>query len=179
MKTNTILLALFILTNSICKSQITSDYPFKTYLDSSNNLYVTGNKFNIATNSIDILIEKYDYQLNQLWSRYFPNPYGNDMGLDLAVDEQGNTFVTGYIFNSETNSNDIITLKYNSAGILQWDKVYNNLDDDKGMGIDLTFNIYGEAIEVFISGYITSPTTGKDFIIIPDFSLGKFSNEHH
>ncbi|MDQ3020783.1 MAG: hypothetical protein M3R36_09470 [Bacteroidota bacterium] len=161
MKTNTILLALFILTNSICKSQITPDYPFKTYLDSANNLYVTG--YQLQGNTNEIYTAKYppNNDPNPYWERTYPNPFGDDRGLDLAVDIQGNTYVTGYIYNNITNSNDIITLKYNSAGIIQWNRIYKNGGDDKGMGIDLSYAL-NIVEEIFITGYITGATTGKD-----------------
>ncbi|MEO7356166.1 MAG: hypothetical protein ABIY50_01470 [Ignavibacteria bacterium] len=58
MKTIIILFGIFFLNINTSSSQITNDYPFKTYLDSANNLYVTGNAYNEATESIDILIEK-------------------------------------------------------------------------------------------------------------------------
>lgn len=29
---------------NVCFAQLTQDYPFKTYMDDENNLYVTGNR---------------------------------------------------------------------------------------------------------------------------------------
>ena len=165
MKIEYVILAFLILTNCKCFSQITTDYPFKTYLDSTNNLYITGNKINELTNSIDILTEKYNSSGDLIWTDCFPNLFGNDRGLDLAVDKNGNTYVAGFIFNYQTNSNDIILIKYNSAGLYQWDKIYLNSDDDKALGVDITIQPNGNAQKIFITGYISRPTFGTDIVV--------------
>ena len=163
----TIIVLLFIYLTSSCSAQITIDYPYKTFLDTANNIYVTGFQYSENTiNTNDIYIAKFPPNNgNPYWERKYPSYLGNDRGLDLAVDRKGNTFVTGFIFNSATSSNDIITLKYNPEGILVWDSIYDNPGDDKGMGIDITLNSDGEATEVFVTGYITSSESKKSIIV--------------
>ncbi|MDQ3194517.1 MAG: hypothetical protein M3P82_05910, partial [Bacteroidota bacterium] len=134
-------------------------------MDSANNLYSVGNKYNSATNSIDILIEKYDSSGNQLIFQFIPSNAGIDRGIDLAVDNHNNIYLTGYFFNSQTNSNDIITLALDRYGNTRWQKVLNNSGDDKGMGISVKLDQLGNASEVYITGYITSEFTGKDFFV--------------
>ncbi len=162
MKTLIFLLISIFFMHSISESQITEEYPFKTYLDSSNNLYTAGYLENNGQR--DIYVQKYSGQ-NQLWDRLFSNPFGDDRGLDLAVDKNGYVFITGYTYNTITNSNDIIVASLNPGGAIRWSKILNNPGDDKGMGIDITYAQNGNADEVFISGYITSTTSGKNFII--------------
>ena len=135
-------------------------------LDEENNLYVTGNNFNPITNSVDILTEKYDSQGNIIYSKYYPLNSGIDRGLDLKADILGNVFLTGYVKNEISNSNDIIVISLYPDGTLKWSKIYENPGDDKGMSIDITKNGNGYATEVYVSGYVTNSTSGKDFIVM-------------
>ncbi|MEO6695423.1 MAG: T9SS type A sorting domain-containing protein [Ignavibacteria bacterium] len=163
MKTNILITTLIIILALVNTghSQIIPDYPFKTFLDNNNNLYITGNKYNEASNSLDIIIEKYDSEGDPLYQSSYLNPFGTDRGIDLAVDHFGNVVVTGYVYNNQTASNDIIILYYNSLGIYLWDTILENFGDDKGMGIDITTS-GGEISEIYITGYITNAGTGRD-----------------
>jgi hypothetical protein len=164
MKTLLVLLA-SILVNSVSLCQIVEKYPFKTILDDNNDLYIVGNKYNKATNSIDILMEKYDNQGIMFWSKFYPNNEGIDKGFDVDIDILGYVFIVGYIYNNSTNNNDIIVIGLNPDGTLRWNEIFENTGDDKGMGIEIAKNVNGYATEVYISGYITNHGTGKDFII--------------
>ncbi|MDQ3020032.1 MAG: hypothetical protein M3R36_05615 [Bacteroidota bacterium] len=95
MKTIILQLALLLILSSICNSQITHDYPFKTYLDSANNIYVTG--YRQQDNTKDIYTAKFppSNEPSPYWERTYSNPFGDDRGLDLAVDKHGNAVVTG------------------------------------------------------------------------------------
>ncbi|HMS34654.1 MAG TPA: T9SS type A sorting domain-containing protein [Ignavibacteria bacterium] len=150
---------------SICNAQILEDYPFKTYLDSADNIYVTG--FKQIGMTKELFTAKYPPNENSpaLWSRVYENPNGDDRGLDIAVDSDGNTFVTGYTFNSILNNNDIIVMAYNPDGTFKWSKIFENPGDDKGMGIDLKLNEDGQAMEVFITGFMTSRENRKNYLI--------------
>jgi len=164
MKTIILSLSIFLLFVNSSTSQITNDYPFKTHLDSANNLYITGNKYNSVTGSIDILIEKYQGDI-RIFSKMFPSPAGIDRGLDLAVDRSGNVVVTGFVYDNATLDNNIITLYYNSLGNYVWHNIISNEGDDKGMGIEIIVDpIDGEIDEIFITGYITNPLSRQDFI---------------
>ncbi|MEO6694641.1 MAG: T9SS type A sorting domain-containing protein [Ignavibacteria bacterium] len=171
MKTIIIILMSLFFASTLCYSQLTPDYPFKTYLDENNNLYITGSNYNDQTNSIDLWTAKYSNG-NRIWRAFFNSPIGIDRGLDLAVDVQGNVVATGYVFNSATSSNDIILLSYNSNGIYQWHRIISNSGDDKGMGLDITIDGLGRINEIFISGYITNTASGKDFFTAKYSSIG-------
>jgi len=165
MKTFIYIIFGLLYSSSFCYSQISEDYPFKTYLDSANNLYVAG--FKEIGNTKEIYIAKYPPSLNPtpFWSYYLNSPDGDDRGLDIAVDRDGRTFVTGYLFNSETNSNDLIVISLHSDGTFHWSDTLKNIGDDKGMGIEISKVQNGNADEVFICGYITTQNNYKDIII--------------
>ena len=77
----------------------------------------------------------------------------------------GKAFITGFIFNNLTNSNEIIIISLNPDGTTNWSKIYSSPGEDKGLGIDISTDANGFATEVYISGYISNPLTGKDFIV--------------
>ncbi|MBK9333799.1 MAG: T9SS type A sorting domain-containing protein [Ignavibacteria bacterium] len=168
-------LIMLLVVAAFCNSaigQITNDYPFKTLLDTSNNLYITGYKG--IYNQNDLSYEKYDSSNNQMINMLYNNPFGNDRGMDLAIDENGNAFITGYIFNNITQSNDIIVLKYTSLGTLSWAKTYQNPGDDKGYGIDITIAQNGNAEEIYLTGYQT--VNGQKSIFVSKLdNFGKFN----
>jgi hypothetical protein len=87
-------------------------------VDSANNYYVTG--YSPGTNSgKDIVTIKYDPNGNQVWlQRYNGLGNGNDAGNAIAVDNNGNVYVTGY----ETlpdGGTGIVTIKYAPVTTLQ------------------------------------------------------------
>ena len=80
-------------------------------IDSANNCYVTG--YSPGTNSAnDIVTIKYDSNGNQIWLQRYNGPAnGNDGGNAIAVDNNGNVYVTGSSANA-SGGTDIVTIKY-------------------------------------------------------------------
>ena len=165
MKTFIYIISGLLFTSSFCFSQISDDYPFKTYLDSSNNIFVAGYKQ--IGNSHDIHIAKYpsDTSQNPSWHYELISPVGDDRGLDLAVDRNGKVFVTGYLYNIETNSNDIVVISLHSDGTFHWGDTLRNIGDDKGMGIEISKAQNGNADEVYVTGYVSTENNYKDVIV--------------
>ena len=162
MKTKLIItIFLTVLYSSNVNSQLISDYPFKTFLDSANKLYVTGFGNNPATNKKNILVKRYTSDLLSSTTRFYDNQSGNDRGMDIVVDYQGYSYVSGYIFNQQTQSNDIIVLKLNPQLNIVWHKIYLNPGDDKAYGIDILKSDIGIINEIFVSGYSTNENAQK------------------
>ena len=86
-------------------------------IDSANNVYVTG--YSPGTNSLrDIVTIKYGPNGNQLWlQRYISPGGGNAAGNAIAVDNNGNVYVTGYD-TTAAGGTEMVTIKY-SPVILQ------------------------------------------------------------
>ncbi|HMQ70787.1 MAG TPA: hypothetical protein PKC58_17560, partial [Ignavibacteria bacterium] len=178
MKTIIFTLTNLFLVYSLSYSQFVSDYPFKTYLDEENSLYITGFEFNGKTNDIFIQKKSRSTSSGASWKRNIENPDGNDAALDIISDINGNCFITGYYFNKISKSNEIIVLALNPDGTVFWESIYNNTGDDKGIGIDISINEDGSVNEIFISGYINSQNTGKDIIIkkYDEFGVSQFES---
>ena len=91
-------------------------------IDNKNNIYVTGTTIGPGT-GYDWVTIKYNSDGVQQWITKFNNGT-DDTPWDLAVDIQGNVYITGESDGNGTGS-DYATIKYNSVGQQQWLKRYD------------------------------------------------------
>jgi uncharacterized delta-60 repeat protein len=109
------------------------------------NIYVTGRSWD-GKNS-DYVTVKYNSAGNQEWATTY-NWRGNvNYNLQaLAVDRAGNVYVMGSRRRIGSTTFNNVTLKYNSAGALQWVRKYNGLGngDDRAaaLAVDHGGNVY-------------------------------------
>ncbi|NQV42488.1 MAG: SBBP repeat-containing protein [Candidatus Marinimicrobia bacterium] len=87
-------------------------------LDDSGNVYVAGITTGETTNN-DYGIIKYSADGIQVWSTQFDGITGTDVATSIAVDSQGQTYVTG-VSQYYDDYFDYYTLKYDSAGSQIW-----------------------------------------------------------
>ncbi|MCU7549946.1 SBBP repeat-containing protein [Chitinophagaceae bacterium LB-8] len=130
--------------------------------DAAGNVYVTGSSIGIGTSS-DYATVKYDAQGNEVWVRRYNGP-GNadDVANSLAVDVNGNVYVTGWSPGFGTNY-DYATIKYDAAGNEVWVKRYNgpvsDLDAATFLAVDGSGNVY-------VTGYGYGDGTFLDYATI-------------
>src|SRR5699024_2780242 len=68
----------------------------------------------------DYITMKYNATGQRIWTRTYNGPADDDdRSVSLAVDEDGNSYVTGYS-KSHSTGFDYATIKYNNAGTMQW-----------------------------------------------------------
>jgi hypothetical protein len=84
--------------------------------DSLNNCYVTG--YSPGTNGTnDIVTIKYDQNGNQVWLQRYTSPSNaNAAGNAIAVDNNGNVYVTGYD-TTAAGGTEIVTIKYSPVTV--------------------------------------------------------------
>jgi len=146
--------------------------------DASGNIYIAG-AVPVAGQGYNYDIIKLNSNLGLSWERTYSGNDGlNDIATGLEVDGSGNVFVTG---TSETNAEgkNIVTLKYNSSGTLQWSRTYNdtlNKDDEaSAMAMDATGNIYitgSCATEADSTNYLTIKYDASGNLLWTIFSDG-------
>jgi uncharacterized delta-60 repeat protein len=114
-------------------------------VDENGNVYVTGGSVGIGTN-FDFSTIKYDGSGNLIWERRYNNINNrNDLASDIAVDTQGNVYVTGASDNTGSNS-DYVTIKYDADGNELWVASYNgtgnSIDAANALAVDALGNVY-------------------------------------
>ena len=102
-------------------------------------------------------------QVNQEWVVRHNGPGNNiDVTRSLALDTAGNVYVTGSSTGSGTGL-DYSTIKYDAAGVQQWEARYNgpgnNDDEPFSLAVDLKGNVY-------VTGRSVGNGTGFDYATI-------------
>jgi len=169
---------------------IVSDIGYGIAVDASGNSYVTG-YFDYSASfgstltskgAYDIFVAKLDSSGNWLWAK---NAGGEkyDRGRGIAIDANGNSYVTGYFdtsasFGSTTltsyGSFDIFVAKLDSSGNWLWAKNAGGTNND--MGYDIAVDASGNS---YVTGYFSGTSTaGITFgnITIYGLSSGLYTN---
>lgn len=128
------------------------DYFSAMAVDGSNNIYVTGEIYNIGGNH-DIITIKYNPYGDTVWTRRYSGPAnGDDKVYAFAVDNSGNVFITGSTYYAETGF-DYLTIKYNTSGVQQWIRTYAGLGYSNYL--DYAYSI---ALDDLGNSYVTGAT---------------------
>jgi len=115
-------------------------------IDDSGNVYITGFIYtgNQSPYKKEIVIIKYSSVGDTLWTkRYLNDDSVNAEPVNILLVDSNNIYVTGKSYRVQS-SQDITILKYNSLGILLWDKFYGgNFYDNLASSVtDLNKNLY-------------------------------------
>lgn len=119
-----------------------SDAPAALIVDAAGDVYVTGQSTGSGTNH-DYATIKYDAAGTELWVRRYDGPStvlasDYDRAAALAVDGNGNVFVTG------NSADDFATVKYDAAGTEVWVRRYGTAAGDwaTAIAVDASGNAY-------------------------------------
>ena len=109
-------------------------------------------------------------QVTQEWVSRYNGPPGNnqDYGYSVGVDGSGNVYVTGSSFGNGTGS-DYSTVKYNSAGVQQWERRYNGPGNSEDLAYRIKVDVAGN---VYVTGASTGNGSGHDYATIKYNSSG-------
>ncbi len=131
-------------------------------VDDSGNVYVTGFSQGTGT-SHDYATIKYHSSGDTAWlRRYNGAANSSDRAWDIAIDDLGNSYVTGYSSDTES-SDDYATVKYSPKGERLWVERYNgpanSFDRPSAIAVDKLKNVY-------VAGWSNGGETSKDYTTI-------------
>jgi uncharacterized delta-60 repeat protein len=137
-------------------------------VDVSGNVVVTGLSAGLNT-SDDYATVKYDTSGTQQWiTRYYGPENSFENAAAIAVDAEGNVYVTGWS-TGPGSSYDYATVKYDASGNPQWTARYDGLgnsdDNATAIAIDASGNVY-------VTGWSYGPGTFTDYATIKYDALG-------
>jgi hypothetical protein len=93
---------------------------------------------------------------NKIWEELDGTPNHVDYAVGIALDSNGNIYLTGYTtgdFGSTNNgAHDVFLVKYNASGIQQWVKQWGSTTEDSS---------YGVAVDSADNIYVTGSTAGS------------------
>ncbi|MHC4510578.1 MAG: SBBP repeat-containing protein [Planctomycetota bacterium] len=138
------------------------DYAKAMAVDASGNVYVTGHS-NGAESFYDYATAKYDPAGNLLWVARYDGPGRyNDQATAVAVDDQGNVYVSGHSYGAGAGA-DYTTIKYSAQGIEQWVARYEGPGNDNDIVFDMVLDASGH---VYVTGEGDGGNSRRDYTTI-------------
>lgn len=132
------------------------DFAKSLFVDDSGNVFVTGASTpNLSgyNNYYDFTTIKYNSSGEEQWiAKYNGYWRQDDIPTALYVDVLGNVYVTGSCYDRGTEK-DYTTIKYNSAGVMQWITLYNGPGNSNDVATALHIDAFGN---VYVTGYSAS-----------------------
>ena len=160
-------------------------------LDESENIYITGYSYatwgsplNAHSGGSDIMVLKLNSSGAYQWHTFYGSG-GADFGSAIAMDGNGNVYVTGdspaswgLPLNPYAGFKDIVVLKLNNSGNYQWHTFYgSSVENDYGNGIaaDASGNVYITGYSYATWGVPLNPYSGDaDMLILKLNSSGAY-----
>lgn len=132
------------------------DKPTSMVVDRAGNVFVTGSSK--SSHHEDYLTIKYRTNGTREWvARYDGTSHSVDVANAIALDLNGNVFITGNSYKSGSGK-DYVTVKYNSQGQQQWARSYNGPANSNDIAYGITTDINGAC---FVTG--TSRGSGSNY----------------
>ncbi|MEX2758719.1 MAG: fibronectin type III domain-containing protein, partial [Candidatus Sigynarchaeota archaeon] len=122
----------------------------------SDAIYQTGWTSSAGAGGFDAILVKYDLCGNPLWHRTWGGA-NDDRAFDITIDGSGMIYITGWTASFGGGNRDVFVVKYDSAGVQQWNKTWGGTSDDEAEAliVDMSGNIYvtGNTISYSVGGY--------------------------
>ncbi|MDI6802672.1 MAG: SBBP repeat-containing protein [Bacteroidota bacterium] len=117
----------------------------------------------------DFLTLSYDINGNLRWAQTWNGPGNNwDQANDVAVDQNGNTYVTGAAY-FDTIKQDFCTMRYDYDGNLKWVRSFNLTQYNTSYGEFIKVDPFGNVV---VAGGVQGDANSLDYCTIKYNSLG-------
>lgn len=134
-------------------------------LDSSGNVYICGESDLNTLNNTNLILAKYNNSGALQWVRSLRGSSYGELGDAVAVDSNDDIYVCGRTSSFGSGSNDLLLVKYNSSGTVQWRRTLGGSGSDEGRGVavDSSDNVY-------VCGTTRSFGNGSRYIMIAKYN---------
>jgi hypothetical protein len=138
-------------------------------VDRQGNVYVTGQSQAPGT-GVDYATVKFDASGHGVWTNRYNGPgYLTDRATAIAVDDEGNVYVTGESNGGYDAGTDYATIKYNANGDGVWTNRYNGPGSATDMPAALTVDTAGN---VYVTGTSWGGLSTHDFATLKYSAAG-------
>ncbi len=132
--------------------------------DGLGNVLVLGEVKQNASTGTEILLQKFDLNGALLWEKGYHNSFlKNDEAIDVGTDALGNVYALVNSFVSSPSSPDILLIKYDPAGSMLWQAVYDGTGNMEDIALELHVTAGGEAT---ICGTSESQSSTRDILVL-------------
>jgi len=136
-------------------------------VDSSGDVYVVGTSGSSSgPGSESAIIVKYNSSGTLQWQRFFGGLL-NEQGLAISLDSSSNVYITGDTQSTGAGFRDLIIVKYNSSGTLQWQRILGGAFNDIGRSV-----ILDSSNNIYVAGQTDPTGADVDFLIVKYDSSG-------
>jgi len=113
-------------------------------LDSSGNVYASGESNVGGSGNPALTLVKYNSSGTLQWKKSLQGSSNSEEGTGVAVDSSSNVYVVGDVESAGAGGNDILLVKYNDSGVVQWKRAIGGTNSDRGTGVavDSSGNVY-------------------------------------
>ena len=136
----------------------------KIAVDSNDNVYAVSQSWDGSPYSYVATVAKITSAGNLAWQRKLRGTSGTDSWQSAAVDADNNLYLVGNTLDGGLSGNNILMAKYDSSGVIQWQRIYGSSNNDNG---------YGVGVDSAGSFYVTGMATPTDYMAI----LNKFPTD--
>tara|TARA_R110000782_G_scaffold98928_1_gene184468 strand:- start:505 stop:1833 length:1329 start_codon:yes stop_codon:yes gene_type:complete len=136
-------------------------------IDSADNIIVCGESDGVGAGSNDLLVAKYNSSGTIQWQKSLGGTSA-DTGTGVAIDSADNIIVCGSTDSAGAGGSDLLVAKYNSSGVIQWQKILG------GTGSDIPGKVAVDSSDnIVVCAYTTSAGAGSlDYLIAKYNSSG-------
>jgi hypothetical protein len=141
------------------------DTPEGMVVDKAGNVLVTGSSIESTVSGTDFVTIKYSPNGEVLWRAIYDRSNNADLPYSIAADDHRNIYVTGASVSG--SGYDIVTIKYNTLGAIQWTAVYQGqyYDRPTHISVDRMGNVY-------VAGLTDRTLMLRDYLMIKYNSQG-------
>nr|MDO8110239.1 SBBP repeat-containing protein [Candidatus Sigynarchaeota archaeon] len=126
-------------------------------------VFITGKTYISGAKQYDMFLGKYLTNGTKEWYVTWGETR-DECGRDVAVDGDGNIYVTGFTQSFGEGGSDAYLCKFSEKGVSVWNKTWGNTDNDESYGIALDTND-----NAYISGSTRNASTGRDMAFLSKF----------